>query len=151
MNYIKNSHKEKGCFFCAFRRQKDDKKNLVLSRSKHSICLLNKYPYNNGHLLVCPNKHVKALGALSDVELLDMMRLLNGMQLLLQKTLKPEGFNIGINVGAASGAGIPNHVHIHIVPRWNEDTNFMPVLFDTKIISQSLEELYAQLHRNIRK
>mgnify|MGYP001561669851 CR=1 FL=1 len=88
MNYIKNSHKEKGCFFCAFRRQKDDKKNLVLSRSKHSICLLNKYPYNNGHLLVCPNKHVKALGALSDVELLDMMRLLNGMQLLLQKTLK---------------------------------------------------------------
>ena len=151
INYIKTCHKVKGCIFCNFLRQKNDKKNLVLLRSKHSVCLLNKYPYNNGHLLICPKKHVKELGLLSNEELLDIMSLLNNCQSLLQKTLNPDGFNIGMNLGPAAGAGIPDHVHMHMVPRWNEDTNFMPVLFDTKIISQSLEELYAQLHRNIRK
>lgn len=151
INYINTCHKVKGCVFCNFQRQKNDKKNLLLFRSEHSLCLLNKYPYNNGHLLICPNKHVRELRLLSNAELLDTIALLNNMQSILQRILNPDGFNIGMNIGSAAGAGIPAHVHIHLVPRWNEDTNFMPVLFDTKIISQSLEELYALLHRSIGK
>lgn len=152
IKYIKQPpSNSKGCLFCRLAKEKRDVKNLVLFRSRHSFCILNKYPYNNGHLLVSPYRHIKNLNQLKNSEALDMFYTSNKMQHLLKQLLSPDGFNIGINIGRVSGAGIPSHIHLHIVPRWKEDTNFMPVVFDTKVISQSLSQLYEELHRRIRK
>ena len=107
--------------------------------------MLNIYPYNNGHCMIAPLKHTKDLSQLSNDEIIDLIKTLNRMKRLLDKTLKPHGYNIGINLSKVAGAGIPGHLHIHIVPRWNGDTNFMPVLNNTKIISQSLIELFTLL------
>jgi len=109
------------------------------------MAMLNAYPYNNGHLMIAPLKHVASLEALNKGELLDLFEHLNNTKILLEDILKPDGFNIGINLSRSAGAGIPGHLHIHIVPRWRGDTNFMPVIFGTKVISQSLEELYKKL------
>lgn len=149
--YIVQSKKKMGCLFCRVSGEKRDRKNLVIMRSKYAFGILNKFPYNNGHLMVCPYRHLKDFGNLNNDETLDLFSTLNRMQSLLKEVLSPDGFNIGINIGRVSGAGIPNHIHIHIVPRWQEDTNFMPVLFDTKIISQSLEVLYDKLYERIRR
>jgi len=104
--------------------------------------MLNLYPYNNGHAMVYPNRHVKDLTALKEVEILDLIKTLNQTKKILDWVLKPQGYNIGINISTISGAGITGHLHIHIVPRWKGDTNFMPVIYNTKIISQSLKDLY---------
>ena len=149
MQYISNAKKQKGCLFCRVREERNDRKNLLLFRSRHVFSILNKFPYNNGHLMIAPYRHIKDLGKLRSDEILDLFSVLNKMQGLLKELLKPGGFNIGINSGAVAGAGIPSHIHVHIVPRWKEDTNFMPVVSDTKVISQSLEQLYAQLHKKI--
>jgi ATP adenylyltransferase len=137
INYVQGK-KSPGCLFC---RAKD---HLVF-KTEYSFCLLNIFPYNNGHLMVSPKRHVKDLGQLKNDEVLDLIKALVLAKKLLTKILKPEGFNIGINSGSVAGAGIPGHLHIHIVPRWKGDTNFMPVLAQTKIISQSLEELLKKL------
>ena len=142
INYIRN-YKQKKCVFC--QSIKGLRKDYVLFKTPHSVAILNIFPYNNGHVMVSPKRHVKELGRLKDAEVLDLFRALNKAKLLLEKVLKPHGFNIGINVGKSAGAGIVGHLHIHIVPRWVGDTNFMPVLNHTKIISQSLDELYKQL------
>jgi ATP adenylyltransferase len=120
--------------------------------------MLNIYPYNNGHLMVAPLRHVKDFSRLSDGELLDLMRSVEKARSLLASAIKPEGYNIGVNMSAVAGAGIPGHLHVHIVPRWKGDTNFMPVIGQTKIISQSLEQLlkllknaHAGTHKRIRK
>jgi ATP adenylyltransferase len=110
--------------------------------------VLNRYPYNNGHLLVAPLAHKADLADLSDDELLDLQKALRVMAAKLTRILKPDGFNIGLNLGRVAGAGLPGHLHWHIVPRWNGDTNFMPVLGDTKVISQSLDALYEMLISN---
>lgn len=149
ISYISNAKKQKGCIFCAAAKSRADKKNLVLFRSRSVFAILNKYPYNNGHLMISPYRHIKDLKSFSQEEILDMFSTLNKMQDILRQTLKPDGFNIGINAGRSAGAGIPDHLHMHIVPRWREDTNFMPVLFDTKIISQSLDELYVRLSNKL--
>ncbi len=149
ISYISNAKKQKGCIFCAAAKSNADKKNLVLFRSGSVFAILNKYPYNNGHLMVSPYRHIKDLKSFTRQEILDMFSTLNKMQDILRQTLKPDGFNIGINAGSSAGAGIPDHLHTHIVPRWKEDTNFMPVLFDTKIISQSLDELYVRLSNKL--
>jgi len=107
--------------------------------------MLNIFPYNNGHLMVAPLRHVRDISLLDKEEILDLFASLNRAKALLEKVLSPDGYNIGINVSRTAGAGIPGHLHIHIVPRWNGDTNFMPVLNNTKIISQSLEELHKRL------
>jgi len=140
--------KRKGCIFCAARNAKDPKTNYLLKKSKHSFALLNIYPYNNGHLMVAPKRHKSSLTKLSKSEITDLMLLVNEMTNLLDNKLKPHGFNMGINVGKIAGAGFPGHVHIHIVPRWDGDTNFMPVLASTKVISESLESLYNRLVKN---
>ena len=101
--------------------------------------------------MICPYRHIKDPGQLNADEILDLFAVLNKMRLLLKRALAPDGFNIGMNIGRVSGAGIPNHLHLHIVPRWKEDTNFMPALFSTKVISQSLEELYDNLRERIRE
>ena len=143
--YVTQKKKVKGCLFCNSFKSKNDKSNLVVSRSRHSFAMLNLYPYNNGHLMIVPVRHVDDLEKLNDSEIVDLNRHLISIKKLLKKTLKPDGFNIGMNLGRAAGAGITDHVHVHIVPRWAGDTNFMPVLSSTKIISDSLESLYEQL------
>ncbi len=149
MEYITHAKRQKGCLFCRVVKENKDKENLLLYRSRYAFCMLNKFPYNNGHLLVSPYRHLCEMDKLNRDEVLDLFAVLSKMQALLKKILKPDGFNMGINLGRVAGAGIPHHLHMHVVPRWKEDTNFMPVVFSTKIISQSLEALYDQLHKRI--
>lgn len=144
--------KFRGCFFCQYvKGRKNDKRNFILQRSSHAFSLLNLYPYNNGHAMVAPRRHVSDLALLSGDERADLINLLIATQKLFQKVLKPHGFNCGINLGRAAGAGVEDHLHIHLVPRWNGDTNFMPVLGGAKVISQSLEALYQLLAEELRK
>jgi ATP adenylyltransferase len=137
------SPKDKGCIFC--KALKSKKQEGVIFRRDHSFCILNIFPYNNGHVMIAPNRHVKDLAALKDSELLDLLGSVNTAKAVIDKALKPDGYNIGINISKHAGAGIPGHIHIHIVPRWQGDTNFMPVLYNTKVISQSLKELQKTL------
>ena len=137
--------KQKGCVFCRMVRQGQDKKNLIFVRSQYSFAVLNLYPYNNGHALVLPYRHVADLDLLSAAQREDLFALLAYTKKLLTKVLRPDGFNIGINIGKAAGAGFPGHVHIHIVPRWQGDANFMPVVTDMRVISQSLTVLHKLL------
>jgi ATP adenylyltransferase len=139
--------KAKGCFICRIFKAWRDKANYIVTRSKHSFAVLNIYPYNNGHILVVPNRHIKDLGALRDYELLDVMKLTNEMMARLRKKMRPHGFNLGINLGRVAGAGVPGHVHLHIVPRYKGDGNFMPVIANTKVISESLKSVYQKLSK----
>jgi ATP adenylyltransferase len=123
----------------------DDRANLLVHRTALSVVVLNRFPYNNGHLLVAPKAHKGKLEELTPDELLDLQLVLRKMLGIIEKRMNPDGFNIGLNLGRAAGAGLPGHLHWHIVPRWNGDTNFMPVFSDTKVISQSLESLYDLL------
>ncbi|MGA2063878.1 MAG: HIT domain-containing protein [Thermoguttaceae bacterium] len=133
------------CFLCRGVAEGDDRQRLVVGRNGHSITMLNRYPYNNGHLLVAPRRHVAGLDQLEPGEQLDLMQTIARMIRLLGKVLKPEGFNVGLNLGRAAGAGLPGHLHWHIVPRWAGDTNFMPVLAGIRVIPQSLEALWQAL------
>lgn len=142
-NYIAGKNKPKGCIFCAAKKTKGS--DYVVFKTKLSICLLNIYPYNNGHILISPLRHLKDITRLTPEEVLDLFKSLNRAKALLHKVLKPQGYNIGLNLGRISGAGIPGHLHLHIVPRWAGDNNFMPVIFETKVISQSLEQLLKLL------
>lgn len=148
IKYIKTK-KRKGCIFC--KAAKLRKKDYVIFRTKYSISMLNIFPYNNGHIMVSPIRHVRELGELKEFEVLDLFQSLNKTKKLLDKLLKPDGYNIGINISKSAGAGIARHMHIHIVPRWMGDTNFMPILYETKIISQSLDELYKRLKMVLKK
>lgn len=143
INYIRIK-KQKRCIFCE-NKKTNDKKNFIVFKTAHSIVRLNIFPYNNGHLLIAPRRHIKELGQLRENEILDLFTVLNRAKKLLDKVLKPDGYNVGVNISRSAGAGITGHLHMHIVPRFRGDTNFMPALFDTKIISQSLDELYKQL------
>ena len=135
----------KKCFICRVKSSSQDAKHFVLKRTFHSFAVLNIYPYNNGHVMVAPNRHVADLEKLKDAELLDLLRLTNQIILRLKKMMKPHGLNVGINFGRAAGAGVPGHIHIHVVPRWSGDTNFMPVVAHTKILSESLKSVYERL------
>lgn len=148
--YIKKIRKERGCLFCRVSKSKNDKKNLVVFRSKYSLCMLNLYPYNAGHVMVSPYKHVKSLEGLETREICDLMDMVKRVKILLDRILKPHGYNIGINIDRIAGAGFGNHIHIHVVPRWSGDTNFMPVISGTKVISQSMESLYTEFMKKIR-
>ncbi|MBI5555673.1 MAG: HIT domain-containing protein [Elusimicrobia bacterium] len=150
MEYIKNVD-EPGCVFCKKLRMKDGPENLVLYRGQKSFIMLNLYPYTNGHIMVAPLKHIKDLEKIDAATLAEMMKLSQKMITVLKKLMHPEGFNVGINIGKVAGAGILGHVHIHIVPRWNGDHNFMPVLSATKIMPQTLTEVYTLLKRELTK
>ncbi len=143
INYISSKIKTKGCIFC--RAKKNNAKDYVIFKTKKSICLLNIYPYNNGHLLISPLRHIADIDLLNEEEALDMFKSLKRSKALLQKVLKPQGYNIGFNLKRSAGAGITGHLHLHIVPRWVGDINFMPVTGNTKVISQSLDELFRRL------
>jgi len=134
------------CFLCEYGKAPEiDKENLVLWRTDYCLVLFNRFPYTGGHLLVAPRKHVSGIGDLSEKTLLEMMLLTRDAQKVLDQAIRPHGYNIGININRCAGAGLPDHVHLHIVPRWNGDTNFMSVTGNARVISQSLEELYEQL------
>src|SRR4030042_682948 len=135
--------KIKGCIFCL--KDKKNARKFIIKKSKLSFAMLNIYPYNNGHVMISPYRHVKDLKGLSDAELMDMIKLVKEIQMLIEKKLKPHGVNIGINTGRVGGAGYTDHIHIHVVPRWIGDTNFMPVVGNTKVVSQSLGEAYKLL------
>jgi ATP adenylyltransferase len=130
------------CFICKGLAESDDRANLIAWRRPQSAVVLNRFPYNNGHLLVAPNRHKGALHELDEGEILEMQETLTRLVTVCDKVMRPEGYNIGLNLGQVAGAGLPGHLHWHLVPRWNGDTNFMPVLADTKVISQSLDTLY---------
>lgn len=130
------------CFICRGLAATDDRANLIALRTERSAVVLNRFPYNNGHLLVAPLAHKAGLDDLTDAESLDLQHTLVRMVGLLRKAMSPDGFNVGLNLGKVAGAGLPGHLHWHIVPRWAGDTNFMPVVSDTRVIVQSLDALY---------
>ena len=150
MEYIRKAGKGGGCFFCGALRGRADRKNLLLLRGKTCLAMLNLFPYNNGHLLIAPRAHKGRLTALSKTERAELFDLTVRMQKVLERALRPDGFNIGINLGRVAGAGVPGHVHQHIVPRWNGDTNFMPAVGATKVMPQALEDLFDRLQKVLR-
>jgi ATP adenylyltransferase len=143
MSYISNNTQDQGCIFC--RSESTDRERLILERSNCSLMMLNRYPYTGGHIMVAPLRHTAELDDLTDVEQLDLMHMLRKGRSLLCKVANPDGFNIGINLGKAAGAGVEEHLHIHIVPRWNGDSNFMTVIGDVRVIPEGLMEAYDQL------
>lgn len=139
-----------GCFLCAARDSGDDRASLVFFRREHCFAVLNRFPYNNGHTLIVPNAHEGELEALSDDAMRGLMALARDVMGLYRRLMRPDGFNVGLNFGRVAGAGLPEHLHLHVVPRWSGDTNFMPVLGETKVIPQSLEDLYDRIDEAIR-
>jgi ATP adenylyltransferase len=147
MTFIRGPRR-KSCFFCDYAKSPArDGENLVLLRGRSCFVVMNRFPYNNGHLMVAPLAHTGDLGRLKTVTRAELFDLLVTAQKTLDRALRPEGYNIGINLGRVAGAGVPGHVHIHIVPRWNGDTNFMPVLGLTKVIPQALKDLHHRLQK----
>ena len=134
-----------GCVFCAAKRAKAHRQRYVVARGERVFALLNRYPYNNGHLLIAPYRHVGRFESLTAAEWAGMFQLCRRLLHRLRRLLRPHGFNLGMNLERAAGAGIPGHLHLHVVPRWHGDTNFMPVAAGTRVVSQSLDELHALL------
>jgi ATP adenylyltransferase len=146
IHLLEDGINEHGCFLCAYSQQPEkDADNHVIWRSDRCITLFNKFPYSNGHLLIAPHDHVAELHQLEDKTLCDMMRQVADAQKLLKMTSHPHGFNVGMNFGRCAGAGLPDHVHAHIVPRWEGDTNFMPILGNVRVIPESIDSLYNKM------
>lgn len=142
---------EPDCFLCRCAATTDQRKALVVYRDELVLTVLNRYPYNNGHLLVAPLRHCGRLEALSQQEDSALLQALKRFVVLLEKLLRPEGFNVGLNLGRVAGAGLPGHLHWHVVPRWGGDTNFMPVLAGVRVVPQSLEAVWELLHEELSK
>ena len=151
LEYIQSvSDGPKECFMCSVSKEPDkDTEHLVLVRTPTCLMMMNRYPYVNGHLLIAPYRHVPQLGDLEPQERSEMMELIVQGQKMVEQAMNPQGFNIGINIGRCAGAGVPGHVHSHVVPRWNGDINFMSVIGNVRIIPQALEETYKLLVKNI--
>lgn len=145
MKYILSTGEKKECVLCGCAKGKDDRSHLVLYRSDHCYIMMNRFPYNNGHLMVVPYRHVSTLEFLSDEEICDLIFTVKLGVKALREALSPHGFNIGINLGRVAGAGIADHLHFHIVPRWEGDTNYMTVVSKTKVIPEDLEGTYDKL------
>ena len=150
--YIKSTvEKEpRECIFCIAPKKPEDE-SLVLYKGRYSYIIMNLYPYNTGHVMVVPYRHVADIADLTTDELTEMMELVKLSTIVIRKVLKPHGFNIGINIGRVAGAGIDKHVHVHVVPRWNGDTNFMPVIAGVKVISQDVRETYKALREALKE
>jgi ATP adenylyltransferase len=144
MEYIQGN-KPGGCIFCDKPREQRDEENLILLRGQHCFVLMNRYPYTNGHLMVAPYEHVDMPTKMSPEALGEMMTLVNACLETLKDAMHPDGFNIGMNLGASAGAGIKDHIHMHVVPRWIGDTNFMPVIGQTRVIVEALAASYQKL------
>jgi ATP adenylyltransferase len=152
LEYIKQIRRpSKGCFLCEALRGRNDRSSGILARGASAFCILNKYPYTNGHLMVAPNAHKADLKELNPKELSEMMKLARQAGIALREKFNAEGLNLGMNLGKAAGAGLETHLHLHIVPRWHGDTNFMPVMTDTRVISQGLEQAWELLAPGFRR
>lgn len=146
IRYIETPKKSESCIFCSAL---DDPQNrYVIAKNDHAMVMMNIYPYNPGHLMVAPIRHIGDFKKLTSDEYMAIGELIKKSIEVLEKTMKPEGFNIGINLGLVAGAGVKDHIHVHVVPRWCGDTNFMPVTADVKILGESLEETYKKLKEN---
>lgn len=145
LDYITGA-KMKNCFLCNGFKEDADRDNLILKRSEECAIIINKYPYNNGHLTVAPYRHIDRLESLTENEASAMMRLTQEAIRALNRFMHPDGYNVGLNLGAGAGAGLKEHIHTHIVPRWKGDTNFMPVIGETKVIPQTLLDLWDRLY-----
>ena len=143
--FVEKASRLSGCIFCEKPALKQDAKSFIVRRGRHAYVIMNIYPYNNGHLLIAPYRHIAAIEDLPGPVLLDMLRLTQQSLTAIRKAYAPEGFNLGVNQGKVAGAGIEHHIHLHIVPRWGADTNFMPILGETRVLPQHLEESYARL------
>jgi ATP adenylyltransferase len=142
------AEKPKGCIFCLFPSEtgaENDRKNLILGRTRHSFAILNKYPYNSGHLMIIPRRHTADFASLPQEEFDDLHRALKQAVNVVKAAYKPEGMNVGMNLGRCAGAGIEDHLHYHIVPRWGGDTNFMPVFGETKVIIEHLLQAHDKM------
>lgn len=140
---------ENRCFICRGVEGADDRANHIVLRTELSVVVLNRFPYNNGHLLVCPRVHKGQFEDLTAEEHLDLQSQIRQMMGAIRKRMNPDGFNVGLNLGRAAGAGVPGHLHWHVVPRWSGDTNFMPVVGDSRVIVQSLDALYDLLQEEL--
>jgi len=139
-NFISSSGKTKGCIFCNILKElKDD--SLICYRGKEFFVILNKYPYNSGHLMIVPYDHIDSPQKISPESSIEMWELMNRSIRILKESFSPDGFNVGMNIGGAAGAGIKDHVHLHVVPRWNGDANFMGVVGDTKVVSYNIQDI----------
>ncbi len=145
MEYIL-SEKEKECIFCTKPKEDKDRENLILYRDERVYVIMNKYPYNNGHLMVVPYFHTSSFDGLSEKELFDLIKITRFSVDCLKRAFNPEGFNIGVNIGQAAGAGIEEHLHIHVVPRWVGDSSFMTVLAEVKVIPEHILQTYDRLY-----
>jgi ATP adenylyltransferase len=146
MQYMSQTGDEDGgCIFCDHLAEGDDEQARILHRARAAFVILNAFPYNTGHLMIAPLRHVGELEELSDEERHALMDLTTDAVAIIAEAMKPQGFNIGINLGEVAGAGIPGHLHVHVVPRWGGDTNFMPVVGETKVLPEMLADTYKKL------
>ena len=147
MEYIENSNKMDGCVFCIMQELPNGAENLIAFRGQRSFVILNRYPYTSGHLMVVPNNHVSTLEEVDPETRSEMMELAACSMTVLRKIYDPQGFNMGANIGEAAGAGVKDHVHIHIVPRWTGDTNFMSTVGAARVLPESLEATYLRVKK----
>ena len=145
LEYIEKATPTGGCIFVDLPSQEDDRQNLILYRGQNAFVMLNAFPYTNGHLMIAPYQHTAELEDLDDATLLEINQLLAKTTRWIKKAYNPDGFNIGINLGSAAGAGIPSHIHWHIVPRWSGDTNYMTTVGNVRVLPQSLQDSYDRL------
>lgn len=143
--YLEKGAEPSSCILCQKPKEREDRKNLILYRGEHCFVLLNLFPYNNGHLMIAPYRHLDRLTSLNRHEILEMIELAQGCERALGRALSAEGFNLGMNLGKVAGAGIAGHIHLHMVPRWSGDTNFLPILGETKVISEDIDSTYQRL------
>lgn len=139
------SKKEESCIFCPGDDRSKDRERLILYVGPHSIVIMNKFPYNNGHLLVAPKRHISDMESMTEDEITEVFYMIKNSVSILKKVMKPDGFNIGLNMGRVAGAGIEEHLHFHIVPRWNGDTSFMTVLDEVRVIPEHIKQTYDKL------
>lgn len=143
--YIKDAGKEPGCIFCDKIAKAEDEKAFVVHRAEHCFICLNAFPYTNGHVMIVPYEHVDELRKLSDAAAAEMMRLSQRMETILRELYRPDGINLGMNIGAAAGAGVASHIHMHALPRWTADSNFMTTVGETRVLPESLEITWKRM------
>jgi len=152
MEYISRWSGERGkqeCIFCIAASSSRDEDNLVIARSEHGIAILNAFPYNTAHVMVAPRRHVPRIEMLEEYEVVDLFKLVKTVIRAIDEEYRPEGYNIGLNIGRVAGAGVESHLHIHIVPRWSGDTNFMPIIAETKVIPEDLRTTLKRLKNKL--
>ncbi len=150
MGYILSEQRNGNCIFCPGQDRRKDRERLILAVGEQSLVMMNRFPYNNGHLLVAPARHVAGLEMLNQKETLDLLLMVRRSIEILKKAMGPDGFNVGLNLGHVAGAGVEEHIHFHIVPRWKGDTNYMTILDDVRVIPEHIKETYKKLRPEFR-